>query len=135
MSRYTHASGTICKRYNNRPKGNKLECLILVGQRWELPGNYPHFQKIWSFIPLFGELCIILVTPDFYKNIYTYTLIYIIYLGEPSGNTISNPHGTFIHIFMHGYNPNFKKYILNVFFPVNVAVLFADVSTFLQCYF
>ena len=45
--------------------------------------------------------------------IYTYTLSYIIYLGEPPGNIISNYHGTFIHIFMHGYDT--KKKILNSF--------------------
>ena len=68
----------------------------------ELRGNHPYFQKLWLFNPLFGELCIILVTPDFYKK-YTYSLSYIIYLEEPSGNIISNYHGTFIHIFTHIY--------------------------------
>ena len=42
-----------------------------------------------------------------YIYIYTYKLSYIIYLGEPLGNIISNCHGTFIHIFMHAYYPIF----------------------------
>ena len=59
--------------------------------------------------------------PNFY-NKYIYTLNYIICLGEPSGNIISNYHDTFIHISMNGYDPNLKIHILNRFF-VNVAVL------------
>ena len=41
--------------------------------------------------------------PIFTTILYTYPLRYIIYLGKPSGNIISNYHGTSIHIFMHGY--------------------------------
>ena len=41
------------------------------------------------------------VPPVFTTILYTYPLSYIIYLGEPSGNIISNYHGKFIHILMH----------------------------------
>ena len=45
--------------------------------RWELPDNYCHFYKIWKFTPLFGELCIILVPPDFHNfYIHIHSLIY-----------------------------------------------------------
>ena len=71
--------------------------------------------------------------PQFLQIIYIYIYIfrYIIYLGEQSGNVISNLHGTFLHIFMHQYEHNLKIYILNLFFLVNVAVLFANLSSFL----
>ena len=53
--------------------------------------------------------------PIFTKTLYTYTLSNIFYLGEPSGNIISNYHGTSIHIFMYGYCPFFKVYIKRFF--------------------
>ena len=40
--------------------------------------------------------------------LYTYTLRDIIYLGEPSGNIISNYHGTFIHIYIEGESPMWR---------------------------
>ena len=49
------------------------------------------------------------LTPDFPTILYRYSLKYIIYLGEPSGNIISNYHVTFIHIFIHGYYPIYQK--------------------------
>ena len=58
------------------------------------------FYKIWSFTLPFGELCIILITPNFYNILYTYPFNNILYLGEPSGNIIWNYHGTFIYILM-----------------------------------
>ena len=66
--------------------------------RWKLPGKYLYFKNIWQCTPLFGALCIILLPPILTKYIYKYSLGYIIYLGEPSGNIISNYHGIFIHI-------------------------------------
>ena len=48
--------------------------------------------------------------------LYAYTLSNILYIVEPSGNIISNDHGTFIHIFMHRYYPIFKKIYIKPFF-------------------
>ena len=53
-------------------------------------------------LPLCLENYALFLLPLIFTNIlYTYTLRYIIYLGEPPGNIISNYHGTFIHIYMH----------------------------------
>ena len=54
--------------------------------------------------------------PRFLQMIYIYPLRYIFYLGKKSRDIISNYNDTFIHIFMHLYDPNFKIYILNRFF-------------------
>ena len=60
--------------------------------------------KKYGNLPLCLENYALFSLPLIYKNIlYTYPLRYIIYLGEPSGNTIWNYHSTFIQIFMHGY--------------------------------
>ena len=84
--------------------------------RWELPGNCSYFQK-YGNLPLYlDNYALFSLPPIFTNNLYTYTLRYIIYIVEPSGNIISNYHGTFIHIFMHLYYPNLKIYILNRFF-------------------
>ena len=80
-------------RSSTKSLSNEAACvplLMRLQHRWELPGNYHYFEKIWYFTPLFGELSIILVTPNFTNILYTYPLRYIIYLGEPSGNIISN---------------------------------------------
>ena len=61
-------------------------------------------KKYGNLPLLFGELCIILVTPDFYKY---FMFIHI----RASGNIISNYHGTFMHIFMHRYCPIYQKKI------------------------
>ena len=53
--------------------------------------------------------------PLFLQKKNTYTLSNILYLGEPSGNIISNYHGTFIHIFMHVYYPIHQKKNLRQF--------------------
>ena len=46
-----------------------------------------------------GELCLILVTPNFTTIIYTYPLINIFYLVEPLGNFNSKlPWHIYIHI-------------------------------------
>ena len=104
---------------------------ITCQHRWELPGNYPYFQKYGNLSLCLKNDTLFSLLPIFTKYIYTYTLRYIIYLRQPSGNIISNYHGTFIHIVMHGYDPNLNKYILNRFFSVNVAVFFAIVYSFL----
>ena len=51
------------------------------------------------------------------------------YLWEPSDNIISNYHGVFIHIFMHGYYPINIYIYLTIF--CQCYLLFADVSSFL----
>ena len=67
---------------------NKYWCVTWSGYRTQMgiTGQLPLFSNIWSFTPLFGELCIILLTPEFYKYCYTYTIKYVIYQGEPSCN-------------------------------------------------
>ena len=99
--------------------------------RWELPGNYPNFQK-YGNLPLSLENYALFSLPSIFTNIlYTYPLSYIVYLGEPSGNIISNYHGTFIHIYMHWYDPMFKIYIWNSFFPRLMLPFFLSLSFFL----
>ena len=79
-----------------------------------IDGNYRVITLIftkYSNLPLcLDNYALFLLLPIFTNNLYTYKLRYIIYLGEPSGNIISNYHGTFIHIFMHGYDPNLNIY-------------------------
>ena len=59
--------------------------------------------KKYGILPLCLEnYALFLLPPIFTKQLYTYTLSVIIYLGETSCNIILNYHGTFIHIFMHG---------------------------------
>ena len=83
------------------------------------------FNKFGN-LPLCLENCELFSLPPIFTNIlYTYSLRYIIYLGEPLGNIISNYHGTFIHIFMHWYDPIFKIYKWNSrFSSINLAVFF-----------
>ena len=76
-----------------------------IRHRRELPGNYLYFQKYGNLPLCLENYALFLLPPIFTKTVYTYTLSNIIYLEEPSGNIISNHHGTFIHIFMHGYYP------------------------------
>ena len=55
--------------------------------------------KKYGNLPLYLENYALFSLPPIFTTIlYTYPLRYIIYLGEPSGNIISNCHGTFIHI-------------------------------------
>ena len=91
----------------------------------------PIFKKYGNLPLCLTNYALFSLPPIFTKNIYTYTLSNIIYLGKPLGNIFSNYHGTFIHIFMHGYYPILNIYILNRLSSVNVTVLFADVSSFL----
>ena len=58
--------------------------------------------KKYGNLPLRLENYVLFSLPTIFTNIlYPYPLRYIIYLGEPSGNKISNYHGTFVHIYMH----------------------------------
>ena len=58
--------------------------------------------KKYGNLPLCLENYALFSLPPIFTTIlFTYPLRYIIYLGEPLGNIISNCHGTFIHIFMH----------------------------------
>ena len=70
--------------------------------------------------------------PIFTTILYTYTLRYIIYLGEPSGNIFSNNHGAFIHIFMHGYYSIHQKKIPKLsFFMIHTRKSVSKADTFL----
>ena len=64
------------------------------------------------------------LTPAFFLTVlYSYTLRNKIYLREPSGNIISNCHGTFIHVFMHWYDPIYIIYKWNSHFSsIHMAV-------------
>ena len=69
-------------------------------------------MKKYGNLPLCLENYALFSLPPIFTTIlFTYPLRYIIYLGEPSGNIISNYHGTFIHIFMHGYYSIYQKKI------------------------
>ena len=79
-----------------------------------------NYRSITLILEKYGNLPLCLekyalfsLPPNFTTILYTYPLSYIIYLGEPSGNIISNYHGTFIHIFMHWYERILKKYKWN----------------------
>ena len=73
--------------------------------------------KKYGNLPLCLENCALFSLPLIFTNIlYTYSLRYIIYLGEPSGNIILNYRVTFIHIYMHCYDPMFKNIYETVFF-------------------
>ena len=95
-----------------------MKALTSGEHRWELPGNYPYIYN-YGNLPLWLENYTLFSLRSIFTNIfYTYPLRNIIYLGELSGNIISNYHGTFIHIFMHWYDPIYKN--INetvVFFP------------------
>ena len=68
--------------------------------------------KIYGNLPLCLENCALFSMPPIFTTIlYTYPLRHILYIEEPSGKIISNYHGTFIHIFMHGYYHIYQKKI------------------------
>ena len=91
--------------------------------------------KKYGNLPLCLENYVLFSLPPIFTNyLYTYTLSYIIYLGEQSGNTISNYHGTFIHIFMHGYYPILNIYIRPFFWSMLPFYLTMYLLSF-QCYF
>ena len=84
----------------------------------QAPSIYGNYRVITLIFTKYGNLPLCLenytlfsLPPIFTNILYTYPLRYIIYLGEPSGNIISNYHGTFIHICMHGYYPIHQKKI------------------------
>ena len=81
----------LCKEINicfGGMDGNYRVITLIFKKNGNLPLCLENYALFW-------------LPPTFTNNIYTYILRYIIYLGEPSGNIISNYHGTFIHIYMH----------------------------------
>ena len=102
-----------------------------VGHRWELLGNYSYFEKYGNLLLGLENYALFSLPPIFTNTLYTYPLRYIIHLGEPSGNIISNYHGKFIHICIHWYDPIFKKIYETVFFPWLILPLFLVLSIFL----
>ena len=80
-----------------------------------IDGNYRVITLIfkkYGNLPLCLEnYALFLLPPIFTTILYTYIFRYMINLGEPSGNILSNYHGTFLHIFMHGYYPIYQKKI------------------------
>ena len=105
----------------------------LRGVQATVDGNYwviTLIFKEYGNLPLCLENYVLFQLPPIYTK-KLYTLRYIIYLGEPSGNIISNYHGTFIHIYMHWYDPMFNIYIWNSFFPRVMLPFFLSLSFFL----
>ena len=88
-----------------------------------IDGNYRVITLIFTKygnLPLCLENYALFSLPPIKKKcIYTYALSNILYLGEPSGNIITNYHGTFIHIFMHGCYPIYQKKIFKPFFHIH----------------
>ena len=89
-----------------------------------LYGIYDNYRLITLIFKKCGNLSLCLencalfsLLLIFTTILYKYPLRYIIYLGEPSGNIISNYHDTFIHIYMYWYDPIFKKIYETLFFP------------------
>ena len=108
-----------CCRFNNRDYMN-------YPHRWESPGNYPYFEKYVNLPLCLENYAIFSLPPIFTTILYTYPLIYITYLEEPSGNIISNDHGIFIQIYMHWYDPIFKNINETVVFSsMNMALFFS----------
>ena len=64
-------------------------------------------SKKYGNLPLcLKNHALFLLPPIFTRKLYTYKYSYIIYLGEPPGYIILNEHVTFIHILIHGCDPN-----------------------------
>ena len=74
-----------------------------------LPAIDSNYRVITLVFTKYGELPLCL---DNYA-LFSLPLIFTkqLYLVEPSGNIISNYHGTFIQIFMHAYSPIYKNKI------------------------
>ena len=89
--------------------------------------------KKYGNLPLCLENYALFSLPTIFTTIlYAYPLRHIIYLGEPSGNIILNYHGTFIHIFMHGYYPIYQKKISKPsFFMIHTQKSVSKADTFL----
>ena len=69
---------------------------------------YENYRVITLILKKYGNLPLCLETyalfslpPIFTTILYSYPLRYILYLGEPLGNIISNFHGKFIHLCMY----------------------------------
>ena len=91
--------------------------------------------KKYGNLPLCMENYALFSLPPIFTNIlYTYPLRYITYLEEPSGNTISNYHGKFIHIYMHLYDPMFKKNIWKSYLPRLILPVFCPLLFSCQQY-
>ena len=108
--------------------------------RWIISrGIYENYRVITLILEKYGNLPLCLenyalfsLPPIFTTILYAYPLRYIIYLGEPSGNTITNYHGTVIHIFMHGYYPIYqKKFPKPSFFMIHTRGSVSKANTFL----
>ena len=89
--------------------------------------------KKYGNLPLCLENYALFSLPPIFTTIlYTYPLRYIIYLEEPLGNIIKNYHGTFIHIFMHGYYPIYQNNITKPsFFMIHARKSVSKADTFL----
>ena len=82
----------------------------------QAPSIYGNYRVITLIFTKYGHLPLCLenyelfsLPPVFTKYIYIYTWSNILYVGETSSNIISNYHGTFIYIFVHGYYPFYQK--------------------------
>ena len=111
-------------------------CRHHSGQAEGIDENY---QVITLILKKYGNLPLCLenyalfsLPPIFTTILYTYTLRNIVYLGEPSGNIITDYHGTFIHIFMLGYYPIYqKKCSKPSFFMIHTRKSVSKADTFL----
>ena len=100
-----------------------LHILMVIKYFWRVYSNNGNYRIITLILKKYGNLPLYLENYALFSLpliftifLYAYTLSNILYIVEPSGNIISNDHGTFIHIFMHRYYPIIKRYILNRFF-------------------
>ena len=107
--------------------------------RWIISrGIYENYRVITLILEKYGNLplclenCALFLLPLIFTNIlYPYALMHIIYLGEPTGNIISNDHGTFILLCMYWFDPILKKYKWNSFFSLINLSVFLVLSFFL----
>ena len=75
------------------------------------------FKKYGNLTLCLENYALFSLPPIFTNILYTYPLSHIIHIGEPLGSIISNDHCICIHIYMHWYDPMFKRYTRNIFFP------------------
>ena len=92
-----------------------------------IDNNYRVITRIFNKygnLPLCLEnYALLSLPPIFTKHLYTYILSNILFLGEPSGDIISNYHGTLINIFMYAYYPIYQKKHFKPLFPYSCKII------------
>ena len=133
ISIYISASCTPC---HPRPHNCRPALYPIISFSSCIDGNYRVITLILKHMAIYPSVWRIM----HYFRYPRFLQIFLIYIsikvydlsGEPSGNIISNYHGTFIHIYMHSYDLMFKIYIWNSYFPWLILPFFLSLSFFLR---